>query len=300
MASVTSAQQRTRFAALAAEEGARLASPAWPVSAALQNRRRNRYLNVLPWDKTRVRLDSPADYINASWVEVCGRTYIAAQGPLASTAAHFWAMCFSEAQRRGCDTVAVCMVTPLVESGVEKCARYWPAAGQQWDFGPQLARDSVAPRNLTLTWEGVQAAAAGVEVTQMRLALAAGEKRVVHYAYLGWRDTLVPESPAPLLALSGALAQLRAAEPALVPVVHCSAGVGRTGTFIALDAWAQTSPQTALAPLSPRDCPVPDSPDWPDDPVYQTVRRLRACRMMMVQTVHQYMWLYGVAEMLSK
>lgn len=292
---ISSADQRARFAALAAEEVARLQSPAWPVSAALANRRRNRYLNVLPWDQTRVHLPAApdADYINASWVEICGRPYIAAQGPLASTTAHFWAMCFHEAEQRGCGAVVVCMVTPLVESGVEKCARYWPLAHERhWELGAGLARDGVAPGDLSLTWVG-ERAHAGLVVTEMRLALAATVKRVVHYGYLGWRDTLVPLSPEPLLALSRALALERALHPSLVPVVHCSAGVGRTGTFIALDAWAQTSPAAALPE-------GPTAEQWGDDPVYQTVRRLRACRMMMVQTVHQYMWLYGVAKMLAR
>lgn len=286
-------EQQLRFAAIVAEEAARLHSLAWPVSAALANRRRNRYLNVLPWDQTRVQLSGDSDYINASWVDVCGRQYIAAQGPLESTTAHFWAMCFHQAEQRGCGTVAVCMVTPLVESGIEKCARYWPLAHERhWELGEELVRDGVTPADLSLTWVG-ERAHAGLVVTEMRLALAGREKRVVHYGYLGWRDTLVPLSPAPLLELSRALASDRATHPGLVPVVHCSAGVGRTGTFIALDAWYQTSPEAALPENR-------DAEKWGSDPVYQTVRRLRACRMMMVQTVHQYMWLYGVAKMLTK
>lgn len=337
-------EQRARFAAICAECEDHLADHAlpnlpWAVSAALSpsNRGRNRYLNVFPWDRTRVKLPAPdhLDYINASWVDMgANRQYIAAQGPLHNTGHHFWAMCYQEAERRGCAAVAICMVTPLVEAGIEKCARYWPLErAPVLELSHLLAQDHITPA-LTVTWQSETAHPDGFVVTEMTLALPTTTKRVFHYAYLGWRDTRVPESPKPLLALSHVLSEMRAQHPGLVPIVHCSAGVGRTGTFIALDSWcrAPTSPAPAstFEPKSeePDNAPskraaemlpshlhltcansTPSQPskshfsqpeEHPDDLVFQTVRRLRRERMMMVQTVHQYTWLYSVAKLLCE
>lgn len=287
-------EQRERFYQITeacenhVEEGMRgePASP-WALDAATlpQNNGRNRYLNVFPWDRTRVKLDPAVEhasnYINASWVELGRSRFIAAQGPLAATAHHFWAMCFNEAARQHSDVVVVGMVTPLVELGREKCAKYWPDKGEQWDMGPAMRRDGLAPPHLRVAWQS-EHQHDDFLVTTLRLEADGEAKTVLHYFYLKWQDTRTPDSVEPLLALSAEISKVKLQAPELVPVIHCSAGVGRTGTFIAIDHFLNSDVLRGGS----------------EDPVVDTVSQLRDARMMMVQTVHQFQFLYAVARRL--
>ncbi|OBA19896.1 hypothetical protein METBIDRAFT_45339 [Metschnikowia bicuspidata var. bicuspidata NRRL YB-4993] len=257
----------------------------WNVNAAFDpvNRNRNRYSNVLPWDKTRVSLSPTlggSDYINASYVQLAGSKYIAAQGPLRNTVHHFWAMCFAQAQESGSLSIFIAMVTPLVELNREKCFQYWPTREEgAWDMGKMLDSDRLAPNDLRLSWVSEKVTDLFV-LTRFRLQSGDVSKTVYHYYYLGWRDTLTPNSMQPLLLLSAEISALKQTDPNLVPVVHCSAGVGRTGTFIAIDHFIRAD----LAK------------DPETDIVFETVKTLRDHRMMMVQTVQQYLFLYQAAK----
>lgn len=257
----------------------------WSVDAAFdpKNRRRNRYSNVLPWDKTRVPLPVfplGSDYTNASFVQLNADKYIAAQGPLESTVHHFWAMCFSQAEKMGSQAIFIAMVTPLVEQNREKCCRYWPTKHEvSWDMGKALRAENLGPHDLKVTWLSEEPSNEFL-LTKFSLESNGVVKTVHHYYYLGWRDTLTPNSVEPLVILSRRISEAKLADPGLVPVVHCSAGVGRTGTFIAIDHFLKSDLST-----------TPEK-----DLVFETVKTLRDHRMMMVQTVHQYCFLYQVAR----
>lgn len=287
-------EQRARFLDISRsceqhlEEGMTVPGLRWASSAALLpvNRSRNRYSNVFPWDRTRVALrtakDPASNYINALWVELDGRRYIAAQGPLALTVHHFWAMCWGQAEAQQATSVFIAMLTPLEELGREKCAAYWPLRGEKWDLSQAMERDGLEPADLSVRWVS-EATGPGLITTTLALA-SHGVERIVHHCfYPGWQDTRTPDAVEPLVALSGEISLARAADPAVLPVVHCSAGVGRTGTFIAVDHFLNS------------DIFATDG-----DPVYATVQRLREHRMMMVQTVHQYHFLYTVARQLYR
>lgn len=271
-------------------------NPHWLVEASLAsyNRARNRYTNVLPWDRNRVRLpavNGGSDYINALTVTLGSNKYIAAQGPLDSTIHHFWAMCFDQAESQHLDTVIIAMVTPLVEQRREKCAKYWPSMSEAtWQLGPRLAAENLAPTDLSITLESEEMIGDCL-LSRLRLRSNGGSKSVLHFHYSGWRDTLVPNSVEPLLQLIDQLNAYREQYPLIVPIIHCSAGVGRTGTFIAIDHFVNSNTlqkkERETGQVGSEIC---------DDPIYDTVKSLRNDRMMMVQTVHQYVFLYEVAE----
>lgn len=246
----------------------------------MANRSRNRYTDVLPWDQTRVRLHAGggnSDYINASHVTLgTDHHYIASQGPLDATISHFWAMCFSESEKGKSPVIVVVMVTPLVEKGREKCAPYWPTKGS-WDLSKSAAQVLLA-KNMELSFKQ-QNHNGSFQETNMVLTVDGVSKEVYHFLYDNWQDTLVPDSVDPLITLSRKLSEFRAREKNVVPVVHCSAGIGRTGTFLAIDYFLNTE-------ILKED----------SDPVYDTVMTMREQRMMMVQTPLQYLLLYDVAN----
>lgn len=265
----------------------------WSMSAAHDpvNEKRNRYLNVFPFDKTRVLLpvvsSSNSDYINASWIRMDSEfTYIATQGPTAHTIAHFWAMAFHEARQQNTDDIIIAMMTPLVEQKKEKCVRYWPSQEDPvWDFSEDLHKDGIQPGMLKITWKRLEVLHDDdFIVTELELESPSEKKLVHHYYFRKWEDAKVPQSMEPLIALSQEINRFKTQLPSLVPIIHCSAGVGRTGTFIATDYMLNADPFNKNL----------------DDPVCHLVTKLRNERMLMVQTDHQYMFLYRVARRLFK
>lgn len=191
-----------------------------------ENRNRNRYRDVSPFDHSRVKLESTEnDYINASLVvmEEAQRTYILTQGPLRSTCGHFWLMIWEQ------KTKAVIMLNRVIEKGSEKCAQYWPTAEEK----EMTFRDTRF--SVTLLSEDIKSYYT-TRVLELH-NLSTGEKReIYHFHYTTWPDFGVPESPASFLNFlfkvreSGALGMDHG--PA---VVHCSAGIGRSGTFSLVD-----------------------------------------------------------------
>lgn len=283
------------FAQITASETERIAdgiaapftSP-WSTNVGAHNPLCNRYYNVLPWESTRVRLNaSPHDYINASLIRLPNsRHYIASQGPTRSTTCHFWAMAFQQAQLQQSDTVVIVMVTPLVERGVRKCDKYWPGPENPLlDLLSEASKDSLAlPLGLTVRFCGSDHYADGAIVhSKLELVLGATTKQVHHFHYTQWADARVPPSLGTLLTLSRVMREAQAGS-SLVPIVHCSAGVGRTGTFIVLDYLLHDPAQF-----------VKIADDLQMDPLNLTVSNLRGARMLMVQTEHQYLWLYEAA-----
>ncbi|CAD7705408.1 unnamed protein product [Ostreobium quekettii] len=267
-----------------AEEYERLAmiaaSPQQPSAAASApgNSSRNRYRNIVPFDFNRVRLaTSPEgrDYINASIVRSGGGEsppwcFIASQGPLKGTVEDFWRM----ALEQRCS--AVVMLTRAVERGVEKCAPYFPQArGASSSVGRlQVAVEELRDVSPDITVRSIR-------VTDRTNGMASV---VQHYHYHEWPDHGVPEFTKPLRDLINLLEATGAGRAPIL--VHCSAGVGRTGTFCAVYVLLQRL-YTLLRGGPPSAAQIEKAVDVPG-----VVARLRRQRVGMVQTVDQYYFCY--------
>uniref|UniRef100_A0A671WGJ5 protein-tyrosine-phosphatase n=1 Tax=Sparus aurata TaxID=8175 RepID=A0A671WGJ5_SPAAU len=232
-----------------------------------ENRGKNRYNNILPYDSTRLKLsyleDDPcSDYINASYIPGNNfrREYIATQGPLPGTKDDFWRMVWEHGVHN------VVMVTQCVEKGRVKCDQYWPADREPLYYGDlviQMLSESVLPewtiREFKITSES--------NVSYPRV--------LRHFHYTVWPDHGVPESTQSLIQFVRTVRDYVDRSPSTgATVVHCSAGVGRTGTFIALDRVLQQLDSKGTIDL------------------YGCVFDLRLHRQHMVQTECQYAFLH--------
>nr|XP_061812392.1 receptor-type tyrosine-protein phosphatase beta-like [Nerophis lumbriciformis] len=232
-----------------------------------ENRGKNRYNNILPYDATRVKLayvddDLCSDYINASYIpgEHFRREYIATQGPLPGTKDDFWKMAWEQ------NVHNIVMLTQCVEKGRVKCDRYWPADQDPLYYGDlivQMTSESALPE-----WT----------IREFRICSEDDPRRVRlvrHFHFTVWPDHGVPDSTRSLVHFVRTVRDFVARSPAGGPtVVHCSAGVGRTGTFVALDRLLQQS----------------DTTDTLD--IYGCVWQLRLHRSHMLQTERQYAFLH--------
>nr|XP_057931583.1 receptor-type tyrosine-protein phosphatase beta-like isoform X2 [Doryrhamphus excisus] len=232
-----------------------------------ENRGKNRYNNILPYDSTRVKLsyvdDDPcSDYINASYIPGNNfrREYIATQGPLPGTKDDFWKMVWEQ------NVHNVVMVTQCVEKGRVKCDHYWPQDHEPLYYGDlivQMLSESVLPewtiREFNICSED--------DLRSIRL--------IRHFHFTVWPDHGVPDTTQSLVQFVRTVRDYVNRSPGSGPtVVHCSAGVGRTGTFIVLDRVLQQS----------------DNSDMLD--IFGCVFELRLHRSHMVQTERQYAFLH--------
>ncbi|CAG0919424.1 unnamed protein product [Notodromas monacha] len=191
------------------------------------NRPLNRYRNVSPYDHSRiVLLNSDVDYINANLVEVplADRRYILSQGPLENTCGHFWLMIWQQGTR------AVVMLNRIVENNVPKCHQYWPE-----EKGKIKIFDDVGLQ-ITLLQERGE----GFYIVRTLLVTetSSGDCReVLQFHYTTWPDFQVPSSPAAFLSFLAAVRRSGTLENEVGPaVIHCSAGIGRSGTFCLIDS----------------------------------------------------------------
>ena len=260
------------------------------------NRARNRYTDVLPFDATRVVLPpgpcpqaDAHDYINASVVasrpgEAPAWHYVAAQGPLPHTVPDFWRMAHSMR------SPAIVSLTPAVEGGVAKCAVYLPQEGEG------SAGDAVAvfgSYRVTLVGPPTRGDG-GVVLRRVSVAPAVDGGSVdptphvlTHIHIPDWPDHGVLASTA---TLRGAAAALRfavgggdaAATAPPPPIIHCSAGIGRTGTLLAVDIAVRRLHVAAGGGPAARDAAARALA------LRRLVRRLRCARPGMVQTPAQY------------
>uniref|UniRef100_A0A8C6USZ1 Tyrosine-protein phosphatase non-receptor type 9 n=1 Tax=Neogobius melanostomus TaxID=47308 RepID=A0A8C6USZ1_9GOBI len=249
-------------------------------SKKLANQIKNRYSDVLCLDHSRVRLtqlcdseDETSDYINASFMDGYKRrnTYIATQGPLPKTFVDFWRMVWEQM------VLIIVMTTRVVERGRVKCGQYWPL-----EEGRTEQHEYFLVKNTHIqVFQDFKLSHLELYNTQ------SGERReVYHYLYVSWPDFGVPKSASAMLDFREHVLQRQTAAvknmgsswtgpPGGPPVVvHCSAGIGRTGTFCTLDI--------CLSRLE--DIGTVD--------VCQTVRRMRAQRAFSIQTWDQYYFCY--------
>lgn len=194
-----------------------------------ENRQLNRYRDVLPYDHSRIILKKGSpDYINANLVEISrlNKKYILTQGPLPNTAKHFWQMIWEQ------KTKAVIMLNRVVEKNQIKCYQYWPCGEEhghvgQLEFGNFRIYYRQELRNEYFT------------IRSLELEnISTGETRpIYHFHYLTWPDFGVPTSPATFLAFLFEVRKTGVMSADIGPcVIHCSAGIGRSGTFVMVDS----------------------------------------------------------------
>uniref|UniRef100_A0A665W436 protein-tyrosine-phosphatase n=1 Tax=Echeneis naucrates TaxID=173247 RepID=A0A665W436_ECHNA len=234
----------------------------------LENKSKNRYKNILPFDTTRVEIretdpDVPgADYINANYIRE-GKVFIATQGCLQNTVIDFWKMVYQES------THVIVMTTKEIERGRNKCVRYWPELHTTKEFGKVLVRnvDEQPAQDYILR---------KLEVT--RLDRKEPVRYIWHYQYLSWPDHGVPNEPGGVLWFLEEVNRTQSTIPDTGPIiVHCSAGIGRTGTIIKL--WDY------LYYFTYCDIDIP-----------KTIQRVRQQRSGMVQTEAQYKFIYMAVQ----
>uniref|UniRef100_A0A7G3AVK5 protein-tyrosine-phosphatase n=1 Tax=Lutzomyia longipalpis TaxID=7200 RepID=A0A7G3AVK5_LUTLO len=239
------------------------------MAAAKHNETKNRYVNIVPYDMNRVLLsteDGETEYINASYITGFKRSkdYIATQGPKLETCYDFWRMCLQ------CNVKRIVMLTLLREDEKVKCYGYYPMSN--------MKNRSIQFRDIHIQLESE----AEFPIYKKRIFVVKKgdvEKKIAQYHFTKWPDHGCPQNPSDLIEFTRTY-QIEKKNSTSPTVVHCSAGVGRTGTFIALDIIMQT--------LRTRK----------SINIYEIVRRLRCERMKMVQTFHQYCLLYQCAYIL--
>ncbi|CAN9513728.1 unnamed protein product [Ophioblennius macclurei] len=240
-----------------------------------ENKSKNRYKNILPFNDTRVKLQNadPAvvgsDYINANFVKnllpdcTSHKVYIATQGCLATTVDDFWQMVWQE------ETSVIVMTTREVEKGRNKCVPYWPDVDASKTVGPYVVHCEM------------EREATDYKVRELRIALASKPKQsrsIWHYQYLSWPDHGVPEQPGAILSFLTQVNAKQAEYPNSGPmIIHCSAGIGRTGTIVVIDMITETIDSIGI------DCDI-------DIPKY--IQMVREQRSGMVQTEAQYKFIY--------
>ncbi|XP_043570842.1 receptor-type tyrosine-protein phosphatase S isoform X27 [Chiloscyllium plagiosum] len=235
----------------------------WEHSNMEVNKPKNRYANVIAYDHSRVLLSAidgipGSDYSNSNYIDGYRKqnAYIATQGPLPETFGDFWRMIWEQR------SAIVVMMTKLEERSRVKCDQYWPSRGTE-TFGliQVTLQDTVelatyCVRTLTLD------------------KIGCSEKREVRqFQFTAWPDHGVPEHPTPFLAF---LRRVKACNPpdAGPMVVHCSAGVGRTGCFIVIDAMLERIKHEKTVDI------------------YGHVTLMRSQRNYMVQTEDQYIFIH--------
>jgi len=233
------------------------------------NRVKNRYTNVLPVESTRVKISEydDNDYINANYIngEIEGsqKSYIAAQGPLEDTCGDFWKMIWLE------NTNIIVMLTRLVENDRCKCHKYWPNKETlQWSF---LKITHILPV-VKFTSE-IKIRKFLIENTETRES-----REVTQFQFREWPDHGLPENTVHFRQLLKIVNKENKKNGPIV--VDCSAGIGRTGTFCAVDSTLKKIYQQQEKNQRLRFN------------MFNTVLRLRKERPGMVQTKEQYIFCY--------
>ncbi|XP_058636806.1 receptor-type tyrosine-protein phosphatase delta isoform X32 [Onychostoma macrolepis] len=239
----------------------------WEHSNLEVNKPKNRYANVIAYDHSRVLLSAidgipGSDYINANYIDGYRKqnAYIATQGALPETFGDFWRMIW---EQRSANIV---MMTKLEERSRVKCDQYWPNRGTE----------TYGLIQVTLL-DTVELATYCVRTFALYKNGSSEKREVRQFQFTAWPDHGVPEHPTPFLAF---LRRVKSCNPpdAGPMVVHCSAGVGRTGCFIVIDAMLERIKHEKTVDI------------------YGHVTLMRAQRNYMVQTEDQYVFIHDALQ----
>ncbi|XP_031733677.1 protein tyrosine phosphatase receptor type Fa isoform X9 [Anarrhichthys ocellatus] len=235
----------------------------WEHSNLEVNKPKNRYANVIAYDHSRVILTPVdgvpgSDYVNANYIDGYRKqnAYIATQGPLPETLSDFWRMVWEQR------TCTIIMMTRLEEKSRVKCDQYWPSRGTE----------TYGMIQVTML-DTVELATYSVRTFALYKNGSSEKREVRQFQFMAWPDHGVPEYPTPTLAF---LRRVKACNPpdAGPMVVHCSAGVGRTGCFIVIEAMLERMKHVKSVDI------------------YGHVTCMRAQRNYMVQTEDQYIFIH--------
>ncbi|XP_072123613.1 phosphatidylinositol phosphatase PTPRQ isoform X8 [Mobula birostris] len=230
------------------------------------NQTKNRFANIKPYNNNRVKLmlepSVPgSDFINASYMSgyLCPNEFIATQGPLPGTVADFWRMIWETRSK------SIVMLTHCFEKGRIRCHQYWPEDNKPVTVFGDIVITKLA-ENIQADWT----------IRELKIEKYGDCMMVTHFNFTSWPEHGVPETSAALIHFAKLIRANRANDNTPI-VVHCSAGVGRTGVFIALDHLIQHVKHH----------------DFVD--IFGFVADLRSERMCMVQNLAQYMFLHQCA-----
>ncbi|XP_030852922.1 receptor-type tyrosine-protein phosphatase eta [Strongylocentrotus purpuratus] len=230
------------------------------------NKTKNRFNKILPYEHSRVKLmalkgKSETDYINANYIPGFNspREYIACQGPLPETTNDMWRMIWEK------KSTIIVMMTKTVEGGKDKCHQYWPKKkGRSDTYGGSLE----VSLQSELDYEHWITRTFMLQKNKMK-------REVIQLQFTSWPDHGVPEQTKPMLDFVKNVRERIRNKCVIKPViVHCSAGVGRTGTYIALDRLTQHM----------------EDNDFVD--VCGVVCEMRMHRNYLVQTETQYIFIH--------
>lgn len=235
---------------------------------------KNRYMNVLPNNHSRVLLpqiedDTTSTYINANWMDSYGPTgkdwYIACQGPLPETIYDFWRMIWEHK----CSVIV--MNTNLVEGEEKtvKCERYWPESPES---------DPFTVKDFTITSKSADRKYSQFIKTKMTITHNGETRSLTHLWWTDWPDKGVPKTPNGIGHLINEARAAKEEEGGGPAVVHCSAGIGRTGCFLAIDYCMRQFDAEARMDI------------------LKCVCQLRQSRGMTVQTAMQYRFIHMVLQ----
>ncbi|XP_065320634.1 receptor-type tyrosine-protein phosphatase F-like isoform X2 [Gordionus sp. m RMFG-2023] len=282
----------------------------WEHSNLPINKLKNRYANVVAYDHTRVVLRANRDsfrqqrefyvsgksndYINANYIDGYDKptAYIATQGPLPETVTDFWRMVW---QQNSCTIV---MLTKLEERTRIKCDKYWPDKGILDIYGNGKDKDinETLENYRLLMGKGspeeeellqncvvdcVELATYTIRTFCLQNLVTKEKREIKQFQYTAWPDHGVPSDPTPFLNFVKRVRVSNLAQTSPV-IVHCSAGVGRTGTYITVDSMLDK----LLSSSSSRE-------DHPTIDIYGHVNLMRCQRNFMVQTADQYAFIYA-------
>ncbi|XP_032379279.1 receptor-type tyrosine-protein phosphatase eta [Etheostoma spectabile] len=229
----------------------------------LENKPKNRYNNVLPYDSSRVKLSiihgNPYDdYINANYMPgyESRKEYIAAQGPLPGTVSDFWRMIWEK------NVLTLVMLTRCNEQGRVKCEQYWDHGTKHYENITVTTTSEIPLEDWT------------IRDFHIKNVKTAETRSIRHFHFTAWPDHGVPQTTELLISFRHLVREHMDQYSRHSPtVVHCSAGVGRTGTFIAIDRLIFQIERENIVD------------------VYGIVHDQRMHRPLMVQTEDQYVFL---------
>lgn len=229
---------------------------------------KNRYPDIKAYDQTRVKLsqvDSIAgsDYINANYVLSYKerKKFICAQGPMDTTVNEFWRMIWEQ------HLELILMLTNLEEYSKTKCAKYWP---DKIDGDKIFGDITVCHVDETRYSDYL--------IRNLKISRKVGmkdqeERQIIQYHYLVWKDFMAPEHPNGIIKFIKRINEVYTIDKGCI-LVHCSAGVGRTGTLVALDCLLQQLKEEGQVSI------------------FNTICDLRHQRNFLVQSLKQYIFIY--------